>query len=184
MLLESICPPALLYIAFSLTQVIIDIFKRLYNAAFMKFIVMIIFTIILNLLCKSGMSIISWFIVFVPFIMMTVISTMLLFVFGLSPSSGSLDYKVDYPSNPPPPPPPQSQSPPPPPPPTQSQSPPPPPPNQSQSPPPPPPTQSSDPQPLPSPPPPNQKAQQTSPETYNAEDLNSGTPDDINNYNT
>ena len=58
MLLESICPPALLYIAFSLTQVIIDIFKRLYNAAFMKFIVMIIFTIILNLLCKSGMSII------------------------------------------------------------------------------------------------------------------------------
>ena len=173
MLLESICPPALLYIAFSLTQVIIDIFKRLYNAAFMKFIVMIIFTIILNLLCKSGMSIISWFIVFVPFIMMTVISTMLLFVFGLSPSSGSLDYKVDYPSNPPPPP--QSQSPPPPPP-TQSQPPP-----QSQtstS------SQSSDPQPLPSPPPPNQKAQQTSPETYNAEDLNSGTPDDINNYNT
>ena len=151
MLLESICPPALLYIAFSLTQVIIDIFKRLYNAAFMKFIVMIIFTIILNLLCKSGMSIISWFIVFVPFIMMTVISTMLLFVFGLSPSSGSLDYKVDYPSNPPPPPPP---------------------------------TQSTDPHPLPSPPPPNQKAQQTSPETYNAEDLNSGTPDDINNYNT
>ena len=158
MLLESICPPALLYIAFSLTQVIIDIFKRLYNAAFMKFIVMIIFTIILNLLCKSGMSIISWFIVFVPFIMMTVISTMLLFVFGLSPSSRSLDYKVDYQSNPPRPPP-QSQSPPP-------------------------PSQSSDPQPLPSPPPPNQKAQQTSPETYNAEDLNSGTPDDINNYNT
>lgn len=170
MLLESICPPALLYIAFSLTQVIIDIFKRLYNAAFMKFIVMIIFTIVLNLLCKSGMSIISWFIVFVPFIMMTVISTMLLFVFGLSPSSGSLDYKVDYPSNSPPPPPPQSQSPPPPPPPTQSQ--------------PPPSSQSSDPQPLPSPPPPNQKTQQTSPETYNAEDLNSGTPDDINNYNT
>lgn len=178
MLLESICPPALLYIAFSLTQVIIDIFKRLYNAAFMKFVVMIIFTVVLNLLCKSGMSIISWFIVFVPFIMMTVISTMLLFVFGLSPSSGSLDYKVDYPSNPPPQsqsPPPQSQSPPPPPPPTQSQTP---------TQPPPPSSQSSEPQPMPSPPPPNQKSQQTSPETYNAEDLNSGTPDDINNYNT
>lgn len=99
MILENICPPALLYIAFSLTQVIIDIFKRLYNSAFIKFIVMVIFTIILNILCKGGLSIISWFIVFVPFIMMTVISTMLLFVFGLSPSSGSLDYKVDYPSN-------------------------------------------------------------------------------------
>jgi len=170
MLLESICPPALLYIAFSLTQVIIDIFKRLYNAAFMKFVVMIIFTVVLNLLCKSGMSIISWFIVFVPFIMMTVISTMLLFVFGLSPSSGSLDYKVDYPSNPPPP----TQAPPTQTPPTQA------PPTQ----PPPPSSQSSEPQPMPSPPPPKQKSQQTSPETYNAEDLNSGTPDDINNYNT
>jgi len=102
--------------------------------------------------------------------MMTVISTMLLFVFGLSPSSGSLDYKVDYPSNPPPP----TQAPPTQTPPTQA------PPTQ----PPPPSSQSSEPQPMPSPPPPKQKSQQTSPETYNAEDLNSGTPDDINNYNT
>ena len=159
MILESICPPALLYIAFSLTQVIIDIFKRLYNSAFIKFIVMVIFTIILNILCKGGLSIISWFIVFVPFIMMTVISTMLLFVFGLSPSSGSLDYKVDYPSNIEQPPP-QGGEPP------QSQ---------GGQPPPPQPMQS---------PPPNKKSQQTAPQTYNPNDLNSGSPDEINNYST
>tara|TARA_A200000113_G_C8855233_1_gene351574 strand:- start:1854 stop:2072 length:219 start_codon:yes stop_codon:yes gene_type:complete len=30
--------------------------------------------------------------------MMTIITTMLLFVFGLSPASGGLDYTVDYPN--------------------------------------------------------------------------------------
>lgn len=98
MVLEQLCPPAILYIAFSLTQIIIDIFKNMYNTAFFKFIVMVVFSIALNVLCQRGLGLISWFIVFVPFIMMTVITSLLLFVFGLSPSSGSLDYKVDYPN--------------------------------------------------------------------------------------
>ena len=98
-MLEQICAPALLYIAFSLTQIIIDIFKNLYNTAFLKFIVMILFSIMLNILCDRGLGIISWFIVFIPFIMMTIITSLLLFVFGLSPSSGKLKYSAtDYPS--------------------------------------------------------------------------------------
>jgi len=60
---------------------------------------MILFTIVLNILCDRGLGIISWFIVFIPFIMMTIITSLLLFVFGLSPSTGSLKYNVtDYPS--------------------------------------------------------------------------------------
>ena len=97
-MLEKLCAPAILYIAFSLTQIIIDVFKEMYNTAFFKFIVMIIFSIVLNILCKRGLGVISWFIVFVPFIMMTIITTMLLFVFGLSPATGGLDYSVDYPN--------------------------------------------------------------------------------------
>lgn len=98
-MLEQICAPALLYVVFSLTQIIIDIFKNLYNTAFLKFIVMILFTIMLNFLCDQGLGLVSWFIVFIPFIMMTIITTLLLFVFGLSPSSGKLKYTaVDYPS--------------------------------------------------------------------------------------
>ena len=97
-MIENLCPPALLYVAFSLTQIVIDIFKNMYNTAFFKFLVMIIFTVALNILCNRGLGIISWFIVFVPFTMMTVITTILLFVFGLSPSSGNLDYTVDYPN--------------------------------------------------------------------------------------
>jgi len=98
-MLDKLCPPALLYIAFSITQIIIDTFKGMYNTAFLKFIVMIIFSLVLNILCNRGLGIISWFIVFIPFIMMTIITTMLLFVFGLSPVTGGLDYNVDYPQS-------------------------------------------------------------------------------------
>ena len=97
MLIKNLCPPALLYLVFSLTQIIIDIFKNMYNTAFFKFIVMILFTLGLNILCQRGLGVISWFIVFIPFILMTVITTLLLFVFGLSPSEGNLNYSVDYP---------------------------------------------------------------------------------------
>lgn len=95
-MIEKICAPALLYLGFSLTQIIIDMFKGLYNTAFFKFIVMIIMTILLNILCARGLNIVSWLIVFIPFIMMTYITAVLMYVFGLSPSTDS-NYDVEYP---------------------------------------------------------------------------------------
>ena len=97
MLLNNLCSPALLYLVFSLTQIIIDLFKNLYNTAFLKFLVMIIFTILLNLLCERGLGIISWFIVFIPFIFMTIITSFLLFALGLNPNKGKLQsYDTKY----------------------------------------------------------------------------------------
>jgi len=96
--MDSICPPALIYLAFSLTQIVIDTFKGLYNTAFLKFIVMITITFLLNALCQGGMSIISWVIVFIPFIFMTVIVTILLYVFGLDAATGTLNFKCDAPN--------------------------------------------------------------------------------------
>lgn len=87
----NICAPALIYIAFSITQVVLDTFKGLYNTALFKFIVMIIITLMLNILCESGMGIISWIIVFVPFIFMSVIVTLLLYFFGLNPATGKIN---------------------------------------------------------------------------------------------
>ncbi len=87
----SLCAPALIYVAFSLTQIIIDTFKGLYNTAFFKVIVMIVITILLNALCQSGMGIISWIIVFIPFIFMSVIVAILLYVFGYDPATGKLN---------------------------------------------------------------------------------------------
>ena len=86
MVLENVCPPALLYLAFSIIQIIIDMYRGDTVQAFLKFIVMVIFTIVLNAICSSGMTIMSWFIVFIPFILMTYITTILFFVFGIDPS--------------------------------------------------------------------------------------------------
>ena len=94
----NLCGPTLVYVGFSLTQIIIDTFKQLYNTALLKFLVMIIFAIILNILCEKGLGIISWFIVFVPFIFMTIITSLLLFVFGLDAKKGTYNYSIDYPN--------------------------------------------------------------------------------------
>jgi fatty acid desaturase len=88
MVLKSICPPALIYLVFSITQVAIDTMRGMYNLAFVKIWVAMIFTILLNYLCLSGLGVISWIIVFIPFILMTIIVSMLLVMFGLDPLSG------------------------------------------------------------------------------------------------
>jgi predicted PurR-regulated permease PerM len=94
----KLCAPALIYIIFSLTHIIIDTFKGLYNTAFFKFIISILITFLLDMLCKSGMGIISWFIVFIPFIFMTFIVTILLYVFGLDIATGTLNLQCSNPN--------------------------------------------------------------------------------------
>ena len=94
MIINNICSPAIIYLGFSLTQIIIDIYKSMYNTAFLKFIVSILFTIILNILCDRNLHVISWIIVFIPFIFMTVITTILLYMFGLDPFFGKLKYNI------------------------------------------------------------------------------------------
>jgi hypothetical protein len=97
MILQSFCSPTILNIVFSLTHIIIDIFKGLYNTAFIKFIMMIGYSFLLNLLCKRGLTVISWFIVFVPFITMTIISTLSLYIlYETKTSKDTPNYKVDY----------------------------------------------------------------------------------------
>jgi hypothetical protein len=45
-------------------------------------------TLLLNVLCENNMSVISWFIVGIPFIMMTVIAVYILMMLGLNPATG------------------------------------------------------------------------------------------------
>ncbi len=93
MVFSQLCPPALIYLVFSITQVVIDTVRGMYNTALMKIWVAIVFTILLNYLCTLGLGIVSWFIVFVPFILMTVIVAILLLMFGLDPASGKMKIK-------------------------------------------------------------------------------------------
>jgi hypothetical protein len=85
-LVATLCPPALLYLGFSIIQIIIDLFRSDHVTAFFKFLITIVFLFILQNLCDTGLSLISWFIVFVPFIMMTYVSSIVFYLFGMKPS--------------------------------------------------------------------------------------------------
>jgi hypothetical protein len=78
----DLCPPAFIYLIFSLIQICVDSFNGLLQTAFIKLLVMIVVTFLLNTLCGSGLSIISWIIVLAPFIFMLVSASILLYVFG------------------------------------------------------------------------------------------------------
>lgn len=90
MVLQNLCTPALIYFIFSFVQIGIDTLKGLFNTAFVKLFVSLIITFLLNYLCSKGLGIISWFIVFIPFILMSLIITILLLVFGLDPATGKI----------------------------------------------------------------------------------------------
>jgi len=91
----DLCAPAIIYLIFSVTQILIDTIKGLFNTALMKVVVTFMVTMLLNLLCQRGLSVVSWIIVFIPFILMTVIVSLLLYIFGLDAATGSLNYKCD-----------------------------------------------------------------------------------------
>lgn len=88
----KLCPPAIIYLIFSVTQILIDTFKGLYNTAFMKVIVTVMVTLLLNILCEKNLSFVSWIIVFIPFLLMTFIVSVLLYVFGLDAATGNINY--------------------------------------------------------------------------------------------
>jgi hypothetical protein len=99
-MLEKICSPALLYLAFSMVQITIDLFQGQYETSLLKFIIMFIFTAILNILCLNGYTKFVWFIVIIPIIMLTYISSVLLYVFGVNP--GKKDIRIQENPTPPP----------------------------------------------------------------------------------
>ena len=90
MVFTELCPPALIYLIFSVTQIAIDTVQGMYNTAFAKVWVTMVFTIVLNFLCSRGLGIISWLLVFIPFMLMTLIIGILLYMFGLDPRTGRL----------------------------------------------------------------------------------------------
>lgn len=89
--IKNICPPALIFIIFSFVQIIFDLLRGSFNAAFFKGVLLIMVGTLLQLLCQQGLSIISWVIIFVPFIFLSTIVGILLYTFGLNPSSGTLN---------------------------------------------------------------------------------------------
>lgn len=79
----KICSPALIYLIFSICQILIDIYNQIYNTIIIKIITTTLVTILLNILCDRGLDVVAWIIVFVPFILMTVVVSMVLYIFGI-----------------------------------------------------------------------------------------------------
>tara|TARA_Y100000817_G_C16748432_1_gene495838 strand:- start:201 stop:701 length:501 start_codon:yes stop_codon:yes gene_type:complete len=91
---SNICSPALIYLCFSLIQIVIDVYKQQFQTAFFKFWVMLIITTLLNILCERGLSIVSWLIVFVPIISMSIVMIILLFFLGFKPGQANKTFNI------------------------------------------------------------------------------------------
>ena len=87
-MLQPLCMPALIYLIFSVTHVIVDMYKEEYDKALIEFFIGCIFTLLLNILCQTGLGVISWLIVSIPFLLMTTIAAILLYSFKVNPSTG------------------------------------------------------------------------------------------------
>ena len=89
MLIDRLCSPALIYLAFSIIQLILDMSHGKFKLAIAKLFVTLIFTYLLNLLCEQKLTKISWIIVFIPFIFMGYISLLLVYALGFSDKNGN-----------------------------------------------------------------------------------------------
>jgi hypothetical protein len=90
MILNYLCPPALLYTVFTLIYLILEISNEKYHEAFVKAIIGIIFICILQAFCTMNLGIISWILVMIPIIFYTYITLLFFFVFGLDPKDKDL----------------------------------------------------------------------------------------------
>lgn len=84
--IQQLCKPAIIYLVFSISQILFDIYGGMYTLALVKFSVSFIITALLNYLCYSGFSTVSWIIVFIPFMLMTVVVSILLLAVSINPN--------------------------------------------------------------------------------------------------
>jgi hypothetical protein len=80
--------PALIYLIFAVTHVIVDMYKENYDKALMQFFIGAVFTFLLNILCRQGLGIVSWIIISIPFLLMTTIAAILVYSLKVDPSTG------------------------------------------------------------------------------------------------
>lgn len=93
--MEKLCGPVIIYIGFCLVHILIDLLYGQSKQAVIKFFVMFVFSFVLQILCMRGLGIVSWMIVFVPFIFFTYITAVIFFVFGMDPSKFDENVEIE-----------------------------------------------------------------------------------------
>ena len=92
---SQVCSPALVYMCFSLIHVFIDIYKREFESAALKATLMIIITMLLNILCDRGLTLISWMIVLIPVMFLTFVIVLLIYFLGFKPGQFNKMFNVE-----------------------------------------------------------------------------------------
>jgi hypothetical protein len=80
---KYLCNPALLYVIFASVQIIFDLVNEMWTLAITKTFVAILFTFVLNMLCVNGLSVISWFLILIPFFFTLLLVEILIFILGV-----------------------------------------------------------------------------------------------------
>jgi len=95
--LTNLCPPSLFYLALSMIALVIMVFQNIGNEnifclglyecnvssvtllLIIKILYILFWTWILNLICKAGYPLLSWFLVLFPFLLFFILVAVLLF---------------------------------------------------------------------------------------------------------
>lgn len=85
----QLCAPIIIYIMFSLLQIILDLLKGLYNSAGVKLIISAAITACLYVLCNKGWDLVAWFIVLTPLLFAAAITALVLYKLRLNSTFGS-----------------------------------------------------------------------------------------------
>ena len=83
------CMPAVIFVTYMLIQIGVDLYSGYYNISVLKALFMIIYALLLNFLCSSDMYIFAWFLVFIPFALLSLIIVILLHTSKMKETTGT-----------------------------------------------------------------------------------------------
>lgn len=94
---KQICPPALIFVIYMAIQVVIDIFQGYFNTAIVKIVILFIFGAGLNMLCQEGFTVVAWVLIFIPFVLMSLIVVIILYMLDKKDTVGNEEPGKDNP---------------------------------------------------------------------------------------
>ena len=92
---KQICPPALIFVIYMAIQVVIDIFQGYFNTAIVKIVILFIFGAGLNMLCQEGFTVVAWVLIFIPFVLMSLIVVIILYMLDKKETVGNVETEED-----------------------------------------------------------------------------------------
>jgi hypothetical protein len=75
----NLCVPLIIYSLFCLIQILIDLLEGLYNSAVIKLVISILVSGVLYFLCAKDFLLTAWVIVLVPFLFMSLMTSVVLY---------------------------------------------------------------------------------------------------------